>query len=86
MRSFEELANHAHAVFLTAGQVQLDSITANELGDPAAIVSIPGHPEKTALQDWETTPRLGALPPCLPCAMAGLRVVTVVLHALQLPP
>jgi len=44
----------------TFAQVQLDSITANELGDPSAIVSIPGHPEMTELQSWETTPRLGA--------------------------
>ena len=42
-------------------QVQLDSITANELGDPSAIVSIPGRPEMTELQNWETTPRLGAV-------------------------
>ena len=41
-------------------QVQLDSITVNELGDPSAIASIPGHPEKRELQNWETTPRLGA--------------------------
>lgn len=41
-------------------QVQLDSITSNELGDPSAIMTVPGRPHLDALQGWETNPNLGA--------------------------
>ena len=40
-------------------KVQLDSITANELGDPEALIKVAHQPEITALQDWEQQPRLG---------------------------
>lgn len=41
-------------------QVQLDSITSNELGDPSAIMSMPGRPDINVLQGWEANPKLGA--------------------------
>ena len=40
-------------------KVQLDSITANELGDPSVLEKVPRRPDITALQDWEEQPRLG---------------------------
>lgn len=40
-------------------KVQLDSITANELGDPEALIKVANRPEITALQGWEEEPRLG---------------------------
>ena len=40
-------------------KVQLDSITANELGDPEALIKVANQPDITALQDWEQQPRLG---------------------------
>ncbi len=42
-------------------QVQLDSITSNELGDPDALVSVAGRPDSTTLADWRSQPNLGAL-------------------------
>lgn len=40
-------------------KVQLDSITANELGDPDALIKVANQPEITALQNWKQQPRLG---------------------------
>lgn len=42
-------------------KVQLDSITANELGDPSVLTQVARRPDVTALQDWESQPRLGLL-------------------------
>mmetsp|Transcript_934 Transcript_934/g.1425 ORF Transcript_934/g.1425 Transcript_934/m.1425 type:complete len:659 (+) Transcript_934:25-2001(+) len=42
-------------------RVQLDSITHNELGDPDALVKVPGRKDVTALQGWQEVPRLGLL-------------------------
>lgn len=44
-------------------QVQLDSITSNELGDPGALVKVQGRPDITTLSDWQSQPNLGASPP-----------------------
>jgi translation initiation factor eIF-2B subunit delta len=41
-------------------QVQLDSITSNELGDPGALTSVAGRPDITTLADWQSQPNLGA--------------------------
>ena len=49
--------------------MQLDSITSNELGDPSAIMTVPGRPHLDALQGWETNPNLGA--PLLILAISG---------------
>lgn len=40
-------------------KVQLDSITANELGDPSLLTGVARRPDITALQDWEQQPGLG---------------------------
>ena len=40
-------------------KVQLDSITANELGDPSVLEKVPRRSDITALQDWQQQPRLG---------------------------
>ena len=40
-------------------KVQLDSITANELGDPSVLTRVARRPDVTALQDWEQQPGLG---------------------------
>ncbi|KAF5839399.1 hypothetical protein DUNSADRAFT_968 [Dunaliella salina] len=42
-------------------RVQLDSITHNELGDPDALVSLPGYPGVSPLAGWQDIPRLGLL-------------------------
>ncbi|DBA79414.1 TPA: hypothetical protein ACH3X2_000055 [Trebouxia sp. C0005] len=42
-------------------KVQLDSITANELGDPSMLTQVARRPDVTALQDWEQQPGLGLL-------------------------
>eukprot|EP00983_Pelagomonas_calceolata_P009680 313247-Pelagomonas_calceolata.AAC.3 len=41
--------------------MQLDSITHNELGDPDALVSLPGYPGVSPLAGWQDIPRLGLL-------------------------
>ena len=41
-------------------QVQLDSITSNELGDPGALTAVAGRPDITTLADWQSQPNLGA--------------------------
>jgi translation initiation factor 2B subunit (eIF-2B alpha/beta/delta family) len=45
-------------------RVQLDSVTSNELRDPGELAHVPFRPEVTALQDWQSLPRLGELCPC----------------------
>lgn len=40
-------------------KVQLDSITANELGDPSVLEKVARRSDITALQDWQQLPRLG---------------------------
>lgn len=40
-------------------KVQLDSITANELGDPSVLEQVARRSDITALKDWEQQPRLG---------------------------
>ena len=40
-------------------KVQLDSITANELGDPSVLEKVARRSDITALQDWEQQPQLG---------------------------
>ena len=42
-------------------RTQLDSITNNELGDPDALVAVPGRPEVAFLHDWDAAPRLRLL-------------------------
>ena len=48
------------AVLAVMLQVQLDSITSNELGDPGALTSVAGRPDITTLADWQSQPNLGA--------------------------
>lgn len=44
--------------------MQLDSITANELGDPAVLAAVPGRPGVAAkLGNWQEQPDLGAISP-----------------------
>ena len=52
------------AVAVCLKQVQLDSITSNELGDPDALADVTGRPELDALQHWRDTPNLGRPLPC----------------------
>ena len=40
-------------------KVQLDSITANELGDPAVLEQVACRSDINALKNWEQQPRLG---------------------------
>ena len=47
-------------VLAVTPQVQLDSITSNELGDPGALTSVAGRPDITTLADWQSQPNLGA--------------------------
>ncbi|KAL3143575.1 hypothetical protein ABBQ38_002372 [Trebouxia sp. C0009 RCD-2024] len=42
-------------------KVQLDSITANELGDPSVLEKVARRSDITALQDWQQLPRLDLL-------------------------
>lgn len=42
-------------------RVQLDSITNNELGNPAALLTVPGRPDVNALQHAQDNVRLGLL-------------------------
>ena len=42
-------------------QVQLDSITHNELGDPSALAAVQDRPDVPGIKAWEAQPGLGLL-------------------------
>ena len=70
-------------------QVQLDSITSNELGDPGALVHVAGRPDITVLSDWQSQPNLGGAPghpaaPHLPPAPGFLRSLKIKAYASHL--
>lgn len=72
-----------------AERVLLDSITLNELGDPAALAAVPLRSDVTALDGWAAQPRLSArpVPSCLtlifPMGLHGCVRATGVLFAEQ---
>lgn len=50
-----------------AERVLLDSITLNELGDPAALAAVPLRSDMTALDGWAAQPHLSARPFAVGC-------------------